>query len=83
MAVLVLIIDSFIPFAKQGKSENEVKQAIELHDLKQDNALKQKKINQYESKLNTFIHEKSKIDSITDGYNEPQIDSFYTEFFKR
>ena len=83
MAVLYLIVDSFLPNAKQGLSKKEVEQEIIIHDLKQENILLEKQNNQNQVKLNRFLNEKSKIDSITNGYNKPQIDSFYTNYFKR
>jgi len=83
LGILYLAFDSFFPFKKEGFSQKEVEQSIKLHDLAQENNLLKKQNNQYEVKIIQFRDEKSKIDSITNGYNEPQIDSFYTNYFKR
>ena len=40
-------------------------------------------INGYETKINSFKDEKNKIDSITDGYSNNQVDSFFTNFFRQ
>lgn len=76
----VLIFNSFIPLNSDRIPDLEYE--MKLHDLEQDKMIQIKKNHQLEFKIKKFQNDKSKIDSITNGYNPTQIDSFFTDFFQ-
>jgi len=83
LILLFLLFDSFNPFSERGINEREEIYRLKIHDLSQDKIILQRENNNFQTKINDFKDERNKIDSITDDYNSIQIDSFYTEYFKR
>ena len=81
--LLFLLFDSFNPFSSRGINEAEELYRMKIHDLNQEKVILLKENNQLETKINDFKNERSKIDSITNGYSNVQIDSFYTKYFER
>lgn len=79
--VLVVFIQGFFK-APEGISEEEEIYRIKIHDLNQEKVALKIEIVKRDSQINTFKNERTKIDSIVDGYSVNQLDSFYTDFFK-
>jgi hypothetical protein len=56
---------------------------LKITKLTEDKINLMDSINGYETKINNFKHEKSKIDSLTNNYTDNQVDSFFSNFFRQ
>ena len=79
--LVIIFIQGFFSVPK-GITEEEELYRLKIHDLNQEKVIQLEIINNLQNKINSFKDEKNKIDSITDGYSNNQLDSFYTDFFK-
>jgi len=79
--LVIIFIQGFLK-APEGISEEEEIYRIKIHDLNQEKVALKIEIVKRDSQINTFKNERTKIDSIVDGYSVNQLDSFYTDFFK-
>ena len=83
LLALILTSELIGILAPQGMSQEDHEYQVKIHDLEQEKEELKKDNEKKDEKLNQFINEKTKIDSITDGYNTNQLDSFFTDFLTR
>ena len=80
--LLIVVVQGFFK-PKIGISEKEQTLNIKIHDLKQEKELLLKVNSQLETRINNFKDEIIKNDSIIDNATIVQLDSLFTEYFKR
>ena len=83
LALLVFVILQGFFKSPEGISPEEELYRLKIHDLNQEKTILLQSIDTLETKINTFKDERTKIDSVTDGYTTNQLDSFYTDYFSR
>ena len=83
--LLVLIFSSELIgiLAPQGMSQEYHEYQLKIHDLEQEKAELAKENKKYEDQIENFKNEILKNDSIIDNANIIQLDSMFTNYFKR
>jgi hypothetical protein len=80
--LLIVIFQGFFE-APKGISPEEELYRLKIHDLGQEKLILIKQNDSLNNKLNSFENEILKNDSIIDNSTNEQLDSMFTEYFKR
>lgn len=83
LLILLLAINVFGLFTKNGMSEDEYVLKVRLHDLQQEKVVLLKQNQQYEFKIKSFENEILKNDSVIDNATVDQLDSLFSNYFDK